>query len=122
MSTAPLARTHTRHRFTARRVAVAAVARPVPQVVRVTFAGPELHDFVSTGPGDHLKLYVPHPFTGAFHAPTPVGPDADGIVQPDAQTFGRMFTPVNVRVDEATGLPIFDLDIFLHDEIGRAHV
>lgn len=116
----PFVRARTRHRFTAREVTVLRVSHPVETFVRVTLSGPALHDFVSSGPTDHTKLYFPHPTTGEFHAPTPVGPDADGVVRPDAQMFGRDFTPLNVRTDPATGGVLFDIDILRHDNPGPA--
>lgn len=112
------ARTRTQHRFTAREARVTAVTRPVETFARVTLAGPDFHDFVSTGPGDHAKVFFPHPFTGELVAPTAVGPGEDGIVRPDAQMFGRDFTPLNVR--EEYGGIVFDLDFFLHDDPGPA--
>lgn len=114
------ARTSTRHRFTAREVTVAEVSHPVEAFIRVTVTGPDLHDFVSTGATDHAKVFFPNPVTGEFNAPTAAGPDEDGIVRPDTQTFGRDFTPMNVREDPETGLPIFDLDFFRHDNPGPA--
>lgn len=115
------ARESTRHRFTAREVTVIAVSNPVPSFVRVTLAGgPDMHDFSSTGPADHAKVFFPHPFTGELVAPVAAGPDEDGLVRPDGQTFGRDFTPMNPRIDPASGLPIFDLDFFRHDDPGPA--
>lgn len=113
-------REQTQHRFTAREVSVTQVTHPVPSYARVTLAGPDLHDFASLGPTDHAKVFFPHPFTGVLNAPSAVGPGEDGIVKPDAQTFARDFTPLNVRTDASTGLPIFDLDLFLHDDPGPA--
>ena len=111
-------RERTRHRFTARTVTVIAVSRPVETFARVTVAGPDLHDFVSTGPGDHAKIFFPHPFTGVLVAPTPAADAADGIDRPDGQTFARDFTPLNVR--EEDGGRVFDLDFFLHEDPGPA--
>lgn len=113
-------RERTRHRFTAREVIVTAVSHPVEAFVRVTLSGPELHDFVSIGPTDHAKVFFPHPITAEFNAPTAVGPAEDGIVRPDAQTFGRDFTPLNVRVNATTGSTEFDIDLLRHDNPGPA--
>ena len=106
------------YRFTAREVTVTAVSKPVETIARVTLAGPDLVDFESTGPGDHAKVFFPHPFTGELVAPTAAGPGADGIVRPDGQTFARDFTPLNVR--EEDGGRVFDLDFFLHEDPGPA--
>lgn len=111
-------RERSRYRFTARRVRVVAVTRPVDTMVRVSLAGPDLADFSSTGPSDHAKLFFPHPFTGELVAPTATGPGADGIERPDGQTFARDFTPLNVR-DTSDGR-VFDVDFFLHDDPGPA--
>lgn len=111
-------RERTMYRFTAREVTVTAVSHPVETFARVTLGGPDLHDFVSTGPGDHAKIFFPHPFTGELVAPTAAGPGEDGINRPDGQTFARDFTPLNVR-DESEGR-VFDVDFFLHDDPGPA--
>lgn len=113
-------RDRTRHRFTARQVEVLEVSHPVEAFVRVALGGPDLHDFVSSGPTDHSKVFFPHPITGEFNAPTAVGPDEDGIIRPDTQTFGRDFTPLNVRTDPASGGTVFDIDILRHDNPGPA--
>lgn len=113
-------REQTAHRFTAREVTVTRVEHPVPSFARVTLAGPDLHDFASLGPTDHVKVFFPHPFTGVLNAPAAVGPHEEGIVKPDAQTFARDFTPLNVRTDPSTGVPVFDLDLVLHEDPGPA--
>lgn len=119
MNDAPsFTRDRTIHRFTAREVVVSAVSRPVPAFARVTLSSPELHDFVSTGPADHAKVFFPHPITGVLEAPTAVGPTEDGIVRPDTQTFARDFTPLNIR--EVNGGVLFDIDLYLHDNPGPA--
>lgn len=113
-------RVGTRHRLTAREVFVTEVSRPVDAFIRVTLSGPELHDFVSTGPADHAKVFFPHPITGELVAPTPLGPDADGIVRPEAPMFARDFTPLNVRTDPTTGHRAFDIDVLRHSDPGPA--
>ncbi|MFA5605809.1 MAG: siderophore-interacting protein [Leucobacter sp.] len=113
-------RTRVRHRLTARNIAVAAISKPVEPFVRLTFAGADLADFVSEGPGDHARLFFPHPVTGELVAPTPVGPGEDGIERPDAPMFPRDFTPLNVRTDETTGGRVFDVDFLMHTDPGPA--
>lgn len=113
-------RSGARHRFTAREVIVSAVTELNEAFFRVTFEGPDLHDFVSSGPGDHTRLYFPHPITGELLAPSPVGPDADGIERPDGPMFARDFTPMNVRTDESTGARSFDVDFLRHPNEGPA--
>lgn len=110
----------TRHRFTAREVIVTGVSSPAEPFIRVHFSGPELHDFTSTGPADHAKVFFPHPITGELLAPTAAGPEEDGIVRPDGPVFARDFTPLNVRTDAATGQRAFDLDFLRHPDPGPA--
>lgn len=119
-NTARFERERTRHRFTAREAVVTAVSQPAEGFIRVTLSGPELHDFVSSGPADHTRLFFPHPITGELIAPTPVGPDADGIERPELPMFPRDFTPLNVRTDETTGHRAFDVDFLQHEDPGPA--
>ncbi|PAT49839.1 siderophore-interacting protein [Pseudomonas aeruginosa] len=48
-----------RHESKVRAVQVGAVERLTPGMLRITFTGDELSDFVSLSPDDHLKLLVP---------------------------------------------------------------
>jgi NADPH-dependent ferric siderophore reductase len=107
-----------RHRFTAREATVVAVSHPAPEYVRVTLTGPDFADFGSTGPGDHTRTFFPDPATGELVAPVATGPGEEGVVRPDRVTFGRDFTPLNVR-DEA-GRRLVDLDILRHENAGPA--
>lgn len=109
----------TRHRFTARTVTVSAVTR-VEHFIRVSLQGSELHDWASTGPSDHARVFFPDPETGVLHAPTPASPDADGIVRPDLPMHGRDFTPLNMRKLADTGERGFDIDILQHANAGPA--
>jgi NADPH-dependent ferric siderophore reductase len=109
-----------RHRFTAREAVVTAVSRPVDEFVRVTVSGPDFHDFVSTGPSDHARVYFPDPVTGELIAPRATGPGEDGIIRPESPSFARDFTPLHPRRDPATGQRSVDLDILLHVDPGPA--
>lgn len=109
----------TRHRLTARRATVTAVSRPAEHLIRVTVTGPEFADFVSTGPGDHAKVFFPDPQTGALNAPTALGPDVDGVTPPEGPTIARDYTPLNQRTDDA-GRTLIDLDFLLHPNPGTA--
>ncbi|HWT34047.1 MAG TPA: siderophore-interacting protein [Microbacterium sp.] len=108
-------RERTRHRFTARPATVAAVTE-VGDYVRVTLTGDTFADFVSTGPTDHMRVYFPNPVTGELVAPAADG--EDGIVRPAAQTFGRDFTPLNVR--DSGDTRSVDMDILRHADAGPA--
>lgn len=107
-----------RHRFTAREVRVREVSHPAAGFVRVTFEGPDLADFVSSGPADHVRLFFPHPVTGVLLAPSAVGPGEDGIVRPEGELFSRDFTPLNVRPDGDSR--VFDVDFLRHENPGPA--
>jgi len=109
-----------RNRFTAREAVVTAVSRPVEEYVRVTLSGTDFDDFESTGPTDHVKVFFPDPITGELVAPRAVGRGEDGIVSPDGPAFARDFTPLNARLDPATGHRAIDVDILLHVDPGPA--
>ena len=116
---ARFARPRTMHRFTARRIVVTRVTE-IEHFTRITFSSPELADWESTGPEDHAKVFFPDPDTGELRAPAPVGADADGIVRPEGEMFGRDFTPLNVREDPGSGHRVFDLDVLRHEDPGPA--
>jgi len=99
---------------------VTAVSKPVEQYIRVTVSGPDFDDFASTGPADHVRVFFPHPVTGELVAPRAVGAGQEGIIRPEAPMFARDFTPLNPRVDEATGQRTIDLDILRHVDPGPA--
>jgi NADPH-dependent ferric siderophore reductase len=48
-----------RHDVRRRRLSVASVERLTPRMQRIVFTSPELHDFVSAAPDDHVKLIFP---------------------------------------------------------------
>ncbi|MFV0434599.1 MAG: siderophore-interacting protein [Leucobacter sp.] len=112
-------RSRTMHRFTARRVTVVEVTE-IEHFTRVTLSGDELADWASTGPGDHARVFFPDPATGELVAPAPASPDESGIVRPDRPTFGRDFTPLNVREHPGSGHRVFDLDVLRHEDPGPA--
>jgi len=116
--TALFHRERRRNRFTAREATVVAVDAPTEEYVRVTVTGPDFADFSSTGPGDHTRVFFPDPVSGTLVAPTATGPGEEGVVRPDEATFGRDFTPLNVR--EEDGRRLVDLDILRHIGPGPA--
>ena len=54
-----------RHETRRRRLTVAAVTHLTPQMLRIEFTSPELHDFVSAAHDDHVKLFFPAEIDGA---------------------------------------------------------
>lgn len=47
-----------RHELKRRRLTVVATEQLTPQMLRLTLAGPDLADFVSAAPDDHIKIFV----------------------------------------------------------------
>lgn len=82
----------TRHRLEPRRrnLTVTRTTRVTPAMLRLRLEGPELHDFASPGPDDHIKLIVP---------------DAKG------ESVMRDYTPR--RFDSAAGW--IEIDFALHE-------
>ncbi len=118
-TTSPFFRAGGRNRFTARTATVVAVSTPAADFVRVTLTGPDFADFVSGGPSDHIRLFLPDPTTGELVAPAPVGPGEDGIVRPEAPTISRDFTPLAIHTLPDGGVAV-DVDFFLHADAGPA--
>ncbi len=108
-----------RHRFTARTATVTAVREIAGRYVRVTLSGPELADFRSDGPADHVRVFFPDT-AGRLYAPKPAGPDVDGIRPADGPTFGRDFTPLAPRQNDTSAHREVDLDILRHEKPGPA--
>jgi NADPH-dependent ferric siderophore reductase len=51
----------TRHEVRRRLLTVTETERITPRMLRIHFVSPDLHDFVSPGIGDHVKLFLPAP-------------------------------------------------------------
>jgi NADPH-dependent ferric siderophore reductase len=51
--------TRVRHDVRRRRLTVASVQRLTPRMQRLVFTSPELRDFTSAAPDDHVKLFIP---------------------------------------------------------------
>jgi len=113
----PFFRAGGRNRFTAREATVVAVSRPTDEYVRVTLTGPDFGDFPAAGPSDHVRTFFPDPATGELVAPV-AAEGGEGIVRPDRASFGRDFTPLNVRDED--GRRVVDIDILRHDSPGPA--
>lgn len=79
-----------RHETRRRSLTVVALERLTPRMLRITLSSPELHDFVSLGADDHVKLF---------------------FQTEDGETVMRDFTPR--AYDNAKGL--LTLDFALHD-------
>ena len=84
-----------RHETRRRILTLTAVERLTPNMARLTFAAPDLQDFVSASHDDHIKLFFP----------APAGSD------PVAKPVARDFTPR--RCDTKTGA--LTIDFALHE-------
>lgn len=107
-----------RHRIAIRSGQVVAKKMLTPSFVRITVAGAELDDFVSSGAADHCKLFFADPTTGTVHVPT----ITDGsITRPESgPVVARDYTPRAYRPATADGPAQLDLDFFLHADGGPA--
>lgn len=105
-----------RHSLKARRLRVASVEPLTPRMRRVVLAGPDLADFTSLAPEDHVKLFFPRP--GEAHADLPlVGPL--GMVANrlgGRKLQGRDYTPHGFDAARQE----LSIDFFLHDGEGVA--
>lgn len=101
-----------RHEFAIRTLTVTATRRIGATMLRVTLTGPALEGFTSTGPADHVKIFLPDPATGELAVPLLT---ADGIRRPETGTvISRDYTPRAFRPATADAGPELDLDFVLH--------
>lgn len=83
-----------------------------PGMVRLTFGGPGLAEFQSTGIGDeYLRLFFPNPETGKLHLPH-IAEDGRWTY-PDGQQAIRCSTYTVRRFDPGTGE--LDIDFVVHE-------
>lgn len=101
------------HQMKLRRLTVKEVVLLTPSFRRVIFTGPDLADFVTLGPTDHMKVFFPDE-SGQIVTPT-FGPD--GIRPPESGTvIARDYTPAHFD-PESLELAI---DFYLHESTGPA--
>ena len=100
--------TKIRHALKLRRIEVAQVIPLSATMQRIIFTGADLHDFVTSGPDDHVKLFFPRP-----GSTEPVLPDldADRSAPRNPDLIARDYTPR--RFDEETGE--LTIDFVLHE-------
>lgn len=98
-----------RHTLRFRELAVQAVQRVTPHLVRITLGGEALDGFTSPGFDDHVKLFFPDEATGALTLPT-VGPD--GPIWPEGRKpTMRDYTPRHFDAAAQT----LEIDFALHE-------
>jgi NADPH-dependent ferric siderophore reductase len=98
-----------RHPLRFRLLQVTQVRELTPHLIRVTFTGDDLHDFVSASFDDHIKVFFPEP-----GADKPALPEAgpDGPVFPGGKRpLARDFTPR--RYDQAARE--LDIEFAMHE-------
>ncbi len=98
-----------RHPLKARLLQVARVTRLTPRMVRVTFHGPDLGDFISASFDDHMKLFFPADGQPVVPVNTEAGPQfPEGVARPPA----RDYTPRRYRPADNE----LDIDFVLHGD------
>lgn len=104
----PLPPTKIRHPLRLRQIEVVRIIPLSDTMQRVVFTGPDLHDFVTAGTDDHVKLFFPQP-----GETDPILPDmdADRTAPRDPRIIARDYTPR--RFDEENGE--LTIDFVLHD-------
>lgn len=107
----PLAVQRLRHPLKVRRVQVQQVHRLSPHLVRVRFAGEDLHDFHSASFDDHVKLMLPAEPDGPLVLPE-LGPDGPALPPDVARPVMRDYTPRHF--DPVAG--VLDIEFALHGE------
>ncbi|MDR0227370.1 MAG: siderophore-interacting protein [Burkholderiaceae bacterium] len=98
-----------RHPFRARHVQLLAREQPSPGFVRLTLAGPDLHDFASAGFDDHVKLILPQ--EGRQLPALPVLLDGRPTFVEDERPTLRDYTPLRWDLGRQT----LTLDFALHE-------
>lgn len=106
-----IARDSMRHELKFRLLTVKNVVRVTEDLVRFTLTGPELYDFVSGSPADHLKVFFPDPATGELSWPKL--PGTDGHTAGTGATFARDYTPLEFRPGAE---PELDIETVLHGD------
>jgi NADPH-dependent ferric siderophore reductase len=91
-------------------VQVKRIEAVTPHLIRITFTGDDLHDFVSASFDDHIKVFFPEP--GADKPALPeAGPDGPVFAAGQPRPIARDFTPR--RFDAATRE--LDIEFAMHE-------
>ncbi|MGB3414779.1 MAG: siderophore-interacting protein [Microbacteriaceae bacterium] len=108
-----------RHELAVRVVTVQEKYFRTESMLAVRVAGAALHDFISTGPGDHMKVFFPDPASGVL---TPPYRTEDGSIQrPDnAVSINRDYTPLRFQSGDADTPPSLEIEFLIHDNPGPA--
>lgn len=98
-----------RHPLRLRRIEVAEIIPLSSTMQRIVFKGDDLHDFVTAGTDDHVKLFFPQPGSDELILPE-IGADRSAVHDP--RVIARDYTPR--RFDEEQRELI--IDFVLHEE------
>jgi NADPH-dependent ferric siderophore reductase len=105
-----------KHPPAVRHVTVSAITHPTASITRITLSGDELAGFVSSGPADHIKVFLPDPKTGNLSAPVVT---EDGVKKSKTGvTISRYYTPLGFR--SHTDRHELDVDFVVHGDDGPA--
>lgn len=108
-----------RHPLAVRRVKVLAKRNVTDTILSVTLTGEDLNGFVSAGPTDHVKLFLPDPATGILNAPWLT--DDGAIQRPDTGvSISRDYTPLRFAPATANSPATLDIEFVLHENPGPA--
>jgi NADPH-dependent ferric siderophore reductase len=100
-----------RRRRVMRTVEVRAVTQVTPRVTRITLTGPELANFASRGPAEHIKIFFPRP--GETEMPSTVpGPDGATFPPELPRPVSRTYTPRQFRPESME----LDVDVVRHGD------
>ena len=91
-------------------VEVRRVVRLTPRMVRITFGGGQIEGFESSGPAEHLRVFLPDSRTGRLLLPE-MGPEGNVFPANKPRPDSRAYTPR--RWDPVKGE--LDIDVALHD-------
>ncbi|WP_143161032.1 siderophore-interacting protein [Pollutimonas bauzanensis] len=109
MNPGRLALQKVRHPLKTRMLQVLRVSRLAPSLVRVTFTGDDLADFISASFDDHVKLFLP-PSPGVRPVLPVIGPQGPVFPEGEPRPIARDYTPR--RYDPAARE--LDIDFVLH--------
>lgn len=86
------------------------MVRLTPRMVRITFGGGQIDGFESSGPAEHLRVFLPDSRTGKLLLPE-MGPEGNAFPSDRPRPDSRAYTPR--RWDPENGE--LDIDVALHD-------
>lgn len=111
MTTSPLSGAPRRKRPAPRIVEIVRVSQLTPHMVRLTFGGENMTGFLSKGPAEHVRIYLPNEETGVMTLPVK-GSDGLEFPQEVERPKSRAYTPRRWNA----GTNELDVDFVIHGE------